>query len=582
MVQVVGGPGEESKVEMSCWRVDEQGQLCLAARKRNRMDNLEAADSAEDDESLSLAGWQTIAFHGRETGRIAAEIAQALAPDLTSLFDLAGRWHDAGKAHLAFGSSIRHADKPGRPDLAKAPDAAWPCWSGNLYRISDTERRAGFRHELASVLALFAVFQRHAPDHSAQRGPYKALLEKLHPDLPGPASAVPPTPLEQEILDLDRQSFDLLAWLVCTHHGKVRMAWHASPADQKAGDDRLRIRGVREGDVLPSLTLADAHGAFLELPDSALELAPAAAGLNPRTGPGWTERVLGLLCEHGPFTLAWFEALMRAADIRASRQPGLSDPLLFLENARHGLEDRNPRMAQAPAGSADGATPGARAGADLAEHGVRARAGGPELAERATQPRDATRHFDTAAGRLSYTELAERLAEPLLRIEQRIRAGAYATQLLDQHLLLRFHAELCSALFPDQAGRYRGKAVQVGAHEPPAPHQVPARVLDYVRNLETRLQHLPEEPDEHWLETLAYAEGELLSIHPFPDLNGRISRLWLSELLRRMDLPPADIVPSDAAFRERYLAALAAADHRDWRPLAALWQERLERPGEQP
>jgi CRISPR-associated endonuclease/helicase Cas3 len=288
------------------------------------------------------------------------------------------------------------------------------------------------------------------------------------------------------------------------------------------------------------------------------------------------------LHEHGPFTLAWLEALLRAADVRASRHPDLSDPLLFPENGRHGLEDRNPRMAQASAGGTDGATPGARAGADLAEHGVRARAGGPELAEGATQPRDATRYFDTAAGRLSYAELAERLAEPLLRIEQRIRAGAYAAQSLDQHLLLRFHAELCSALFPDLAGRYRQIAVQIGTHEPPAPHQVPARILDYVRNLETRLEHLSEEPDERWLETLAYAEGELLSVHPFPDLNGRISRLWLSELLRRMGLPPVDIVPSDAAFRERYLAALAAADHRDWQPLAALWQERLERPGEQP
>ena len=153
---------------------------------------------------------------------------------------------------------------------------------------------------------------------------------------------------------------------------------------------------------------------------------------------------------------------------------------------------------------------------------------------------------------------------------------------MDADLLLAFHAALCVDLFPQQAGRYRTTAVQVGAHEPPPPHQVTARMLEYARNLDARLQHLPAEPDDRWLETLAYAEGELLSIHPFPDLNGRVSRLWLSELVRRMGLPPVDIVPSDAGFRQRYLNALASADRRDWRPLQALWQERLESAGEQP
>ena len=33
------------------------------------------------------------------------------------------------------------------------------------------------------------------------------------------------------------------------------MAWQSSPADQNADDAKLRIRGVREGDVLPPMTL---------------------------------------------------------------------------------------------------------------------------------------------------------------------------------------------------------------------------------------------------------------------------------------------------------------------------------------
>lgn len=547
-------------------------------------DNAMRADDAEDDESLSILDsdhWQTIAFHGRETGMAARRIATALTPDWADLFDLAGRWHDAGKAHAAFQGSIIADCRPTRLDLAKAPKEAW-LRGDKLYPMPDGLRRAGFRHELASTLALFAVLQRHGPDHPALRGPYRALLERIAQPLPDATSDVAPTPLEQEILDLDRIRFDLLAWLVCTHHGKVRMAWHVSPKDQAATDNRLRIRGVRDGETLPSLWLADARGDVQPLPESRMDLSPAAAGLNPRTGPGWTERVLGLLQAFGPFTLAWFEALMRAADIRASRQSGLLDPLLFPENLEHELENDHRRVAQAAQGNADDAPSGTCAGTDLAEHGVRTRAGEFELAQGATQPHDATRHFDTAKGRLSYAELAQHLAAPLLHLEQRIRRGEFSHSPFDQRLLLDFHATLIADLFPQQAGRYRQNEVRVSAHEPPPPWQVAVRILDYVRNLDARLQHLPSEPDERWLEVLAYAEGELLSIHPFPDLNGRISRVWLSELLRRMGLPPVDIVPSDAPFRPRYLAALAAADRHDWQPLMALWRERLERPGEEP
>jgi CRISPR-associated endonuclease/helicase Cas3 len=107
----------------------------------------------------------------------------------------------------------------------------------------------------------------------------------------------------------------------------VRVTWHASPADQKAIDDALRIRGVRDGEVLPAVLLAASDGTAIELAPSTLRLDASAAGLNPVTGRGWTERVLGLLERHGPFALAYLEALLRASDQRASRAPD-DDPLL--------------------------------------------------------------------------------------------------------------------------------------------------------------------------------------------------------------------------------------------------------------
>jgi CRISPR-associated endonuclease/helicase Cas3 len=143
------------------------------------------------------------------------------------------------------------------------------------------------------------------------------MLEDARPSVASPASRV-----EEELLALDGAAFDLLAYLVCSHHGKVRLSWHCSPADQEAQDDQLRILGIRDGDELPPVPMCVAGGTAV-VPGVVLDLSAAAAGLNPRTGRSWTERVLDLVSARGPFTLAWLEALLRAADRRASR---LDDP----------------------------------------------------------------------------------------------------------------------------------------------------------------------------------------------------------------------------------------------------------------
>lgn len=296
--------------------------------------------ATQDGEPLSgNPKWQSIAFHGEVVGRAARLLAGGLVPELAGIFDLAGRWHDAGKAHPAFQGSIR-APKP-KGHLAKAPRSVWLPRRA-LYPMPDGSRRPGFRHELVSTLALFAVLERYRPEHPALIGPWRELLEQAGMAVE-PATAedgAGPTPLEQEVLALDAARFDLLAYLVCAHHGKVRLAWHACPADQDLPSLFLvargsgatgvapRIRGIQGGDDLPSMELAAADGSRHGLPAVRLHLAAAAAGLNPRTGRGWTERVLGLLAHHGPFTLAWLEALLRAADQRVSADSTLVDPLL--------------------------------------------------------------------------------------------------------------------------------------------------------------------------------------------------------------------------------------------------------------
>jgi CRISPR-associated endonuclease/helicase Cas3 len=297
----------------------------------------ERADAAQDDEGLSQLPWQTVGFHGGEVAREAAQIAAGLglAGGLPALLHLAGRWHDLGKAHPAFQGAIGDAPaaaRPARTDLAKAPAAAWRR-GRSPYGLPDPATghwrpRPGFRHELASALALFDVLRRWAPaDHPARLGP---LAGAFPGEAPRAGAGEAPGPVEEEVLGLSADDFDLVAFLVCAHHGKLRARLHAAPVDQAAAPraGSLPIRGVYEGDWLPPVELHGAAGALQLLPESRLSLEPAQLGLSPATGRSWTERVDGLVVRFGPFALAWLEALLRAADVRASMDPTRVDPRL--------------------------------------------------------------------------------------------------------------------------------------------------------------------------------------------------------------------------------------------------------------
>jgi CRISPR-associated endonuclease/helicase Cas3 len=159
-----------------------------------------------------------------------------------------------------------------------------------------------------------------------------------------------------------------------------------------------------------------------------------------------------------------------------------------------------------------------------------------------------------------------------LRVLQYIEDGVFAARPLDESLLLDLYRNICGDLTPDWAGRFRTTEVKVGQHTPSLSHQVPLLVRDYFADLNVRLAG----KEMLLLETLAFAEGRLLFIHPFSDFNGRATRLLLAEILRRQELPTVELAPTNDTARRNYISALEAADRLDWTPLTKLWQERLE------
>jgi CRISPR-associated endonuclease/helicase Cas3 len=294
----------------------------------------QGADESQDGEDLSASRWKTIACHGAEVATAAQSIGAAanLPVRIKEVLSLAGRWHDLGKAHPAFQGSIRLEERPDRQDLAKAPKEAW---RRPLYRTLDNrDIRPGLRHELASALALFAVLKRYQPHHAALLGPWLEAFRLMGQAVDRAPAGVGPTPPEQAVLDCSADEFDLLAYLVLCHHGKVRVSLHAAPKDQEYRDvdgRGLPIRGVREGDVLPSV-LIDASTP--PLPPLSLTLEPASLGLSSETGRSWRERTDALLERFGPGALAWLEALIIAADRRASRLKSSDPALVRVEQER--------------------------------------------------------------------------------------------------------------------------------------------------------------------------------------------------------------------------------------------------------
>jgi len=233
------------------------------------------------------------------------------------------------------------------------------------------------------------------------------------------------------------------------------------------------------------------------------------------------------------------------------------------------------------AGQSGGSAPESPVGTGEPIHGVR------EPAGQYRSPQDpggdsegqgelgSTRYFDTAEGRLSYSELSERVAVPLVAIYDEILQTPPDQIVITSEWLCLRHKRLAGHLFPDWAGRFRDVNVEVGSHTPPPFFEVPIHVRQFCDDLAERLRHEPDGTLGGCAAFLAWADWRFQWIHPFRDFNGRIGRVLLAALLYRLGLPHVQTAPTEPDARRQYLNALRAADAGDLNPLTEVWMQRL-------
>lgn len=257
-----------------------------------------------DEDLLSCLenGWRSIAAHTAEVAEELAMFINELSPREENKAERdalrrAVPWHDIGKNYPTWQQAVLDAlrdagiaEKDEHRPFAKFSLSDSPQLVENGQRLTGQALkskirslrrlfRPGVTHEVASALAFRQAEQ-------------KRLGAARDADLPS-----------------------LLAeYVIMSHHGRVRKVLRNEiPRFPKNEKDTNTVRGVENGGAIPPVTInGETFGC------ESLSSHYRRMGREINGHESYTRAVLRLLDRYGPFRLAFFEAVFRAADIRAS------------------------------------------------------------------------------------------------------------------------------------------------------------------------------------------------------------------------------------------------------------------------